>query len=220
MRWAYKISLLLCVVGGMWACSPTKYVGKEEYLLDKVNLSVDGKSLNSSDLKRSIRQKPNTRILGMFRFHLGLYNLSGKDEEKRFNRWLRRIGEAPVIYDSLLMQRSAEQIKLYLRNKGYYSSSVTDTVVYKRKRARVSYRVVSGPRTLVQQVRFQQDSSNRRFQKITTTGLLGNYYRDTVASLIKPNVPLDMDLLDSERERITQMLREKGYFNFSKNFIA
>ena len=219
MRWAYKISLLLCVVGGMWACSPTKYVGKDEYLLDKVNLSVDGKSLNSSELKRSIRQKPNTRILGMFRFHLGLYNLSGKDEEKRFNRWLRRIGEAPVIYDSLLMQRSAEQIKLYLRNKGYYSSSVTDTVIYKRKRARVSYRVVSGPRTLVQQVRFQQDSSNRRFQEITTTGLLGNYYRDTMASLIKPNVPLDMDLLDSERERITQMLREKGYFNFSKNFI-
>lgn len=219
MRWACKIGLLLWVVGGMWACSPTKYVGKEECLLDKVNLSVDGKSVNTAELKRTIRQKPNTRILGMFRFHLGLYNLSGRDEEKRFNRWLRRIGEAPVIYDSLLMQRSVEQIGLYLRNKGYYSSVVTDSVVCRRKRARVVYHVMPGPRTLVRQVTFKQDSAHGEFQEITKSGLLDNYYRDTVATLVKPDVPLDLDLLDSERERITRMLREKGYFNFSKNFI-
>lgn len=48
---------------------------------------------------------------------------------------------------------------------------------------------------------------------------MANYRRDTVNTLLEKNAPLDLDVLDDERERITKMLREKGYFNFSKNFI-
>ena len=58
-----------------YSCSPTKYVGKDEYLLDRVKVKVDDHKFHRPDLKRNIRQKPNTRILGVARFHLGLYNL-------------------------------------------------------------------------------------------------------------------------------------------------
>lgn len=51
------------------------------------------------------------------------------------------------------------------------------------------------------------------------SGLMANFRRDTVNSLLEKDAPLDLDVLDDERERITKMLREKGYFNFSKNFI-
>lgn len=70
---------------------------EDEYLLNKVKVRVEEKGVNFSELK-TVRQRPNTRILGVARFHLGLYNLSGKNENKRFNKWLRSIGEAPVIY--------------------------------------------------------------------------------------------------------------------------
>ena len=48
---------------------------------------------------------------------------------------------------------------------------------------------------------------------------MANFRRDSVNTLLEKDAPLDLDVLDDERERITKMLREKGYFNFSKNFI-
>ncbi|MDE5612042.1 MAG: outer membrane protein assembly factor, partial [Odoribacter sp.] len=95
---SHKILLILCLASFFYACSPTRYVGKDEYLLHRVKVKNEEKNVSTPDLKKAIRQKPNTRILGIMRFHLGLYNLSGSDESKGFNRWLRSIGDAPVMY--------------------------------------------------------------------------------------------------------------------------
>src|ERR1051326_469927 len=45
-----------------------------------------------------------------------------------FKQWCLGIGEPPVIYDSSLSAKSAKQIKLFLNNKGYFNSSVKDSV--------------------------------------------------------------------------------------------
>ena len=219
MRVAYKISFIFFIFFIFYSCSPTKYVGKDEYLLDRVKVKVDDHKLNRSDLKRNIRQKPNTRILGVARFHLGLYNLSGRNEKRKFNQWLRRIGEAPVIYDPFTTQRSVSQIELYLHNKGFYKVEVSDTIFYKKKKAIVEYHVKMGPVTRIQEVRFDHKEGGRANQIAVESGLMANFRRDTVNTLLEKGAPLDLDVLDDERERITKMLREKGYFNFSKNFI-
>lgn len=219
MRGAYKVSFILFIFYFFYSCSPTKYVGKDEYLLDHVRVKVDDYKMNRSDLKRNIRQKPNTRILGTVRFHLGLYNLSGRNEKKKFNQWLRRIGEAPVIYDPFMTKRSVEQIELYLHNKGFYQAQVKDTVFYKKKKANVEYMVNVGPVTLIENVMFDAPEGRPENRIAEESGLMANYRRDTVNTLLEKNAPLDLDVLDDERERITKMLREKGYFNFSKNFI-
>lgn len=219
MRGAYKVSFILFIFYFFYSCSPTKYVGKDEYLLDHVRVKVDDYKMNRSDLKRNIRQKPNTRILGTVRFHLGLYNLSGRNEKKKFNQWLRRIGEAPVIYDPFMTKRSVEQIELYLHNKGFYQAEVKDTVFYKKKKANVEYMVNVGPVTLIENVMFDAPEGRPENRIAEESGLMANYRRDTVNTLLEKNAPLDLDVLDDERERITKMLREKGYFNFSKNFI-
>ncbi len=65
MRVAYKISFIFLYSSVFYSCSPTKYIGKDEYLLDRVKVKVDDYKLNRSDLKRNIRQKPNTRIWGL-----------------------------------------------------------------------------------------------------------------------------------------------------------
>jgi outer membrane protein assembly factor BamA len=206
------ISLLAC------ACSPLKYVGETDYLLEQVNVESDAKAINRSALKKIIRQKPNTRVLALGRFHLGLYNLSGRDDSKRINKWLRSIGEAPVLYDSFLTGRSVRQMETALHNKGYYGASVADSVRFKKRRAYVEYNVSAGPITLIRELSFKGRGSDQG-RVAERSGLLDSYYRDTVATLLRVGQPLDMDLLDSERERITRTLREKGYFNFSKNFI-
>ena len=56
MRVAYKISFIFFIFFVFYSCSPTKYIGKDEYLLDRVKVKVDDYKLNRSDLKRNIRQ--------------------------------------------------------------------------------------------------------------------------------------------------------------------
>ena len=193
-----------------------KHVGEDEFLLDQVKIVSDSREIRKADLKKVVRQKPNTRVLSLARFHLGLYNLSGRDTSRRVNRWLRGIGEPPVVFDPLLVTRSVRQIEITLLNKGYYKASVSDSVSFKKRKARVKYHVHAGPRTLIKQVSFRSSTPNQAAER---TGLLDAYYRDTVNTIIHPGLPLDINLLDDERDRVTRVLREKGFYNFSKNFI-
>ena len=86
------------------ACSPTKHVPTGSYLLDRVKIETDNKDVKPEDLKSYLRQEPNHRSLWIFRFPLGVYNMSGNDTTKWYNRWLRRAGTPPVIYDESLMR--------------------------------------------------------------------------------------------------------------------
>ena len=79
----------------------------------------------------------------------------------------------------------------------------------------MEYHVKVGPVTRIQEVRFDDKEGGRVNQIAEESGLMANFRRDTVNTLLEKDAPLDLDVLDDERERITKMLREKGYFNFS-----
>ena len=81
------------------------------YLLDHVKIETDDKSVKPSDLKSYLRQEPNHRMFGLFRFTLGLYNLSGNDSTKWYNRWVRNAGTPPIIYDPVLIENSRMQME-------------------------------------------------------------------------------------------------------------
>lgn len=211
--------MTVCLLLGMSACSPTRYVGKDEYLLNRVKVEMADKTVSASALKKTIRQRPNTRILGVARFHLGLYNLSGKDENKRLNKWLRSIGEAPVIYSPFLTERSLSQLTLYLNNKGYYKAMVSDSVWYKKKKAHVLYRVQPGPMTRVRDFAFRPDSAFTARVLSEEEPLMQLVLQDSSHTLLRREMPLDVEVLEEERERVTYMLRRNGYFNFSKDYI-
>lgn len=215
----YKILSFGCLVVLFAACSPTRYVGENEFLLNRVKVAVEDKEINKSDLKKTIRQKPNTRILGVTRFHLGLYNMSGRNEKKRLNQWLRRIGEPPVIYNDFLTDRSVEQLKLYLNNKGYYQAEVFDTVEFKKRKAFVTYNIYPGKVTRVGNISFHADTALVSGSLAANTPLYEIILNDTVHSYLHEGMPLDVQLLENERERMTNSVRNNGYYNFSKNLI-
>lgn len=215
----YKVLLFFCAVFLVCACSPTRYVKENEYLLSRMRVKVASKEVAASELRKTVRQRPNTRILGVARFHLGLYNLSGRDEKKRFNRWLRDIGEAPVIYSPFLTERSVSQMELYLNNKGYYQAEVTDSVWFKNKKAYVEYRVDPGFITKVEEIRFHHEEVEGVEELPETAPVRQMIYADTVNTSLYEGMPMNIELLENERERITNMLRNNGYFNFSRKFI-
>ncbi|RUT77820.1 BamA/TamA family outer membrane protein [Ancylomarina longa] len=219
----FLLSLLL----GTASCSTTKYVGEKEYLLNKMVLKVDDKSINTGELKKNIKQKPNLKILGVWRFHLGLYNLSGRNENKGFNKWLRRIGEEPVVYEEFQAKRSLKQIEIYLRKKGYYNSVVRDSVLYKHKKAKIYYYVTANQpyryRNIYHKVdelpyHFLSESQNK--QELSDTSNLRKYVAaDSLSSNIKSGLKVDSDILNEERIRISKLLKNQAYFNFSREYI-
>lgn len=215
----HKVLLFVLGVVLFYSCSPVKYVPDNEYLLDKVTLKTDTKKVSKAEIKRNIRQKPNTRILGVARFHLGLYNLSGKNGEKKFNKWLRSIGEAPVLYSDFLTGRSRNQIKSYLNNKGYYEAVVKDTVIYKKKKAQVIYSVSPGKVTYISEFVYRNKYDYPMNGLPDEDSVMQEVLPEMSRTLVHEGDPLDIDVLEQERERIARMLREKGYFNFSKNYV-
>ena len=94
----FRVLLLMSTVALLWSCSSTKHVPAGEYLLDNVSIKVeDADKVSSSELYNYLRQAPTHKVLGGVKVPLATYNMSGSDTTKWYNRWLRRLGQAPVI---------------------------------------------------------------------------------------------------------------------------
>lgn len=198
------IALLIC------SCSSVKYVPDNEYLLDKIEINNSARNISNEKFKPYIKQNPNVQIFGLFKFHLGMYNLAGRDSAKGINKWLKRVGEKPVLYDDFLAKKTAEEFKLFMQNKGYFYVSVVDTAIVKRKKkVKLRFDIEAGRQFKLNQVNFKaEDTVIQRF-----------VLEDADQSLLKKGKPFDVAMHDAERERITKSLRDRGFYEFSKEFI-
>ena len=194
------------------ACSPTKYVPEGQYLLHEVEINTEGVSLKDKNLDSYLRQQPNFKVFSFARFHLGLYNLSGKDSTKWINRTLRSMGEAPTIYDPFLTFRSEQELQKLFKTKGYMNATVKSEVSYKKKKAKVTYTVTPGRPYLIRNI-------NYNFSKDSVIDSLFRFSRYS-ESKISSGMPLDFEQMDGERDRITQILKRRGYYYFNKDYFS
>ena len=208
-RAIYRIGLVMVasVATGLSACKITKYVPDNQYLLLKSEILTDNKSINKIELKTYLKQRPNTKIFGFWRFHLGMYNLSSsKSEEGIF----RKIGEAPVIYSPDLTQKSRSELTRYMHNKGYYQAIITDSVVYRNnKKVEVYYRIRS-------KSPYQIRSYKSEIRDGTIKALIAG---DSLKSLVKPNGNFDTDVLAYESKRVLNSFQNNGFYRANKNEI-
>lgn len=132
-----------------------------------------------------------------------------KNEPFILREWWQSNGEPPVIYDSLLTRKSIKQIKLLLNNKGFFNSTVKDSVVIKHKKAKSYYIIKEGRPYTIRNVSYEMKDEQL------------NYYVLSEASTahLKRGINYDVDELQQERDRITELLRNEGYYQFSKEYI-
>ncbi|MDE5656525.1 MAG: hypothetical protein K2I19_05585 [Muribaculaceae bacterium] len=196
----------------MWACSSVKHVPDGEYLLDKVDISVDSPDrISTEDLQYFLRQTPNHKVLGFARLQLATYSLSGSDSTRWYNRWLRRIGQAPVIYDSLLTATSARQLRTAMINRGYMDATVeVDTTLRGNKRMGVEYVIHTGRPHYIASVQYD----------IPDTAIQRLIFADSTRFAIEPGSIFDRNKLDDLRASITEDLRNNGYYDFNKDNIT
>lgn len=195
--------LLVWLLNG---CISTKYIPENRYLMNDISIKVDNDNIDKEELVTHLRQKENLKILAIFKFHLWLYNLSGI---KRENGWLKRIGEPPVIYDTGLKNKSVQQLEQYLYNKGYYQAVVMDTVIFRNKKANIIYRIQTGEPYVIRNI-------NNHIKDNAIAILLNS---PNFESLLKPGDIFDVDKLEQERLKITNLLKNEGYYKFAKEYI-
>lgn len=199
------------------SCSNTKYLqeGQMLYTGAKINIENDTISKNEKKdlqaaLEANLTPKPNSSFLGL-RPKLFFYNIAKEPKkEKGFNYWLKyKIGEKPVLLGDVDREFNREIIENYSENKGYFNAAATYDTVSKNKKAQVIYTVRPGARYLISDVKFQKDSSlvNQEIQNITDK------------TFLKRGNPFDLDVIKSERQRIDNSLKEKGFYYFHPDNI-
>ena len=211
-----RLIAVAAIVSVMASCSSTKHVPDGQYLLDDVKFHItnndNAKSLKSTELVNYLRQTPNHKVLGGMKLQLAFYNISGKDSTKWFNKWVRRVGSAPVIYDHSLTEASVKQLQTALINKGYMGSSVTADTVGNRakKKMKVTYNVSFGQPHYVSSITYNIPNDTLRELILA----------DSAQFLVRRNSVFDRNVLDEERQGISERLREKGYYAFNKEYIT
>lgn len=196
------VSLLLS------ACNSARHIADDELLVAKVKLKVANEDLDKESIYTIIKQKPNRRLLGIFPLYLGIHNLFiNKPDSKIKNN----IGEPPIIYDSLLTNRTINQLELYLSNRGFYDADVSYTtkVNHRKKKIKVVYKIEENKPYKIAKLEYA----------ITDKVINEIVLRDSSNSLLKTNYNFDIDYLQEERTRITRLLKNTGYFYFSKEYI-
>ncbi len=208
--------LAMAIVPIVLSCASTKHVPDGELLLDKVKINIldkqNAKDINKQELTNYLRQTENHKVLGGLKLQLAIYNMSGKDSANWFNKWIRRVGAPPVIYDSTLTMASESQLQRALTNKGFLKNEVTSEVKInpKKKKAEVAYNITLNEPYVIRSITY--DIANDSLRQL----ILG----DTTDFPIKCSSALDHKKLDTEREMIVQRLRNNGYYAFNKNYIT
>jgi len=192
----------------LYSCRATKYVSEDEHLMNNYKIESEKGDFDKRVLDEYIKQKPNKRIL-FWRFYLSLYNLSSPEKDNGFNNWLRRIGEPPVVYDEDLMLKSAEQLSLHMRNKGFYEAEVTDTTTFGKRGARVFYHVTPNEPYRIRDITYF-------FEDATLAHMV---LHDTINSKFRGGELFDVDILQEERVRIETMIRDSGYYAFTRDYV-
>lgn len=198
------------------SCSLTKHVPDGQMLLDDVKINVtDSKAVTDKELVSYLRQSPNHKVLGGLRLQLMTYNLSGRDSTGRFNRWIRKVGQAPVIYDSTLTEASAVQLRRAVQNMGYVHAEVVTTTDLRpeKKKTKVTYDITLNDPYYIRSLSYN----------IPDDTLRAIILADTSQLLLKQGNLFDRNILEAERQQITASLRNRGYFAFNKdniNYIA
>ena len=123
-----------------------------------------------------------------------------------FMQW----GEPVAVFDTAAMRQSQNKIEAFLFNKGYFRVKVGASFKEGwKKRITVKYTITPGPQFIYDTI----------FNNIPDSHVADLVAKNIALRLIKKGDPYDQDKLGKERDRIDQLLKDNGYYDFSKQFI-
>jgi outer membrane protein assembly factor BamA len=207
-----KIGIPILLISWLFSgCGTKKYISDKEQFINKYKVSVANKpsEIPLSELKSFFRPKANRKILGV-RWKLSTYYKLQTKKQTKFRRWLfRNFGEEPVFYEEDRADRIAYKMEKYLDNLGFFNSDVSYTLNEGKKQVDLIYHVKPAQPYLIRKISYD----------IADTVLKRFFLRSNKKSLIKVGDIYNAYTFDNERDRITNSLRNSGYYYFNRNYI-
>lgn len=212
----FKYALTFGMASAVVSCN-TRYLKEGEMLYTGAEVNIENDTISKKEkkdlqtaLESNLTPKPNSSFLGL-RPKLFFYNIAKEPKkEKGFNYWLKyKVGEKPVLLGDVDREFNKDIIENYSENKGYFNADATYDTVSHNKKAKVIYTLRPGARYLISNVKFQKDSTlvNQEIQNLSGK------------TLLKTGQPFDLDVIKSERERIDNGLKERGFYYFHPDNI-
>ncbi len=178
-----------------------RHLPLDKAFLDKNEIDIKDKVVNKGTLKDElttlIKQTPTNRLRRWV-----FYESTG--------RFQKRFGEDPTLYNEEEANKTAESIKFYLQNKGYYDANVQFSKKIKYQHAKVNYVVTLNKPYLINELSYRSYDEN----------ILKIIESVREESFLKKGVRLDVKLYNAEVNRLTKVVRNFGYANFYGNYFS
>lgn len=222
-KWSWNFLLFaIAALPFFQSCNTNRYLDRASGQMYLVENKVDfaGKTKSKSSLSYDIlqysKQRPNNKFFGTPRPYFYFASKDTVDMSKTGKAWKRflgkNLGEEPVYLDTTLALQSAESMKEYLQNRGYFFAEVTNSIKSNRKKtkATVTYKVNTGEQFKVDTIRFI--SKDTAIQNILN--------KIAPNSFLQAGSAIDVRLYDQEVSRITRYMRNHGYAYFYPQYIS
>lgn len=204
------------------ACSTTSSLpeGSQLYVGQKPVKYINYESNNHATTVREeldlvLATAPNGSLFGSstyrspFPIGLWIWNAWAKDSTK-FGNWVTRsFGSRPVLMSTVNPQLHATVGESTLDKRGYFDGKVTyETIQMKNpKKAKVAYTVDMGHLWTVDSMSY-----------VNFPAAADSLIESTLdEAYVRKDDPFDVATLEEERQRITNLFRDHGYFYYEKN---
>ena len=190
------------------SCSTTRVLQDGEYRLAENDIVVtNDKTFNTKSIEPYLKQKPNSYFIFGWNPFLNVYNwTNGKG--KGWDKFIRKIGVAPVVYDPDMVESSEENIIKHLEYLGYYNSRIDTDINVKKRRAYVTYNITLGKQYPIKEINYSVPEGEFEAE----------FYADTANVTVRPGMPLSESILEKESERSSAYLSNRGFYGFNKNY--
>ncbi len=131
-------------------------------------------------------------------------------KKKEEGNFLMRIGEPPAIYDSTLMEQTMDQVDIFLNTKGYFDHEADYEKQVKGKKVYITINIAEN-----EPYRYSHLDYNIRDDSV-----LAVVKRYENRSLLQVGDIYDEQVISAERDRLYEMIRHNGYFDFARAYIV
>jgi outer membrane protein insertion porin family len=129
--------------------------------------------------------------------------------------WLMRApGEPPVYYDSAQTSQSIRHMSYYVQSNGFFQGSVKAKTDTSGRKINVKYDVHEGKEYLVKNYSLMSHEISENTAIIDS--IIKANFKNAV---IKPGERYNEVNLTDERERVNKLLKNNGFYDFSRQFI-
>ena len=203
-----KLTLSVMAILTVFSCSTTRVLQEDQYRLAKNKIVISNdKDFNTKSLDPYLKQKPNSSFIYGWTPLLSVYNwANGKG--KGWDKLVKKVGIAPVVYDAEMVESSIVNIMNHLEYLGYYGSTINSDIEVRRKNVIVTYDITLGKRYPIKSFDIILPPEG----EFTSTFLADSSLIET-----DPGKWLSESSLENESKRIADIMNNRGFYSFNKN---